>query len=79
MRTIQERRELTRRMRAYAILVAIELLHLPQAEHTALQVAAPQQEAPNVRSVPMEGIARSGRESSAPMVVVKSRAFLWWW
>lgn len=50
--------------------VAMLLLHLPQALHTALQVAAPQQDAAKVARVPMDGIARRGRDSSAPMVVV---------
>ena len=62
---IQDRMELMRRMRAYAIRVATlqairpELLstgditnlfpHFPQALHTAEQVAAPQQEAAKVK------------------------------
>jgi hypothetical protein len=40
-----ERMELRRRIRAYAIRVAMLLLHLPHALHTALQVAAPQHDA----------------------------------
>ena len=55
--------ELTRSIRAYAIRVAILLLHLPQAEHTAPQVAAPQHEAAKVKtcsglSVPLLADAR---------------------
>jgi hypothetical protein len=38
-------------MSAYAILVAMLLLHLPHAEQTALQVAAPQHEAAKVASL----------------------------
>jgi hypothetical protein len=40
-----ERIELRRRIRAYAMRVAILLLHLPHALQTALQVAAPQHDA----------------------------------
>jgi hypothetical protein len=36
---IHEKTELTRRIKAYAILVATLLLHFPQAEHTAEHVA----------------------------------------
>lgn len=44
------------------------LLHLPQALHTAEQVAAPQQEAAMVATVPTLGRASSGRDKSAPIM-----------
>jgi hypothetical protein len=48
---IQETIELKRRIRAYAIRVAILLPHFPPHElKTALQVAAPQQEAATPQS-----------------------------
>lgn len=67
------------RMAAYAIRVAMLLLHLPHAEHTAEQVAAPQQLAPKVRRVPIEGTARSGSDRSAPIVAAEIWALGWWW
>lgn len=48
--------------------MATLLLHLPQAEHTAEHVAAPQQLAPAVRRVPTLGTARRGSDSRAPIV-----------
>jgi hypothetical protein len=76
-------------MSAYAIRVAILLPHFPPQEpRTALQVAAPQQEAARlhtcpcqyarsrddgVPTVPIAGSARNGSDSTAPMVAVMSR------
>jgi hypothetical protein len=48
------------------------LLHLPQALHTAEHVAAPQQEAAKVASVPILGMASRGSDSSAPMISAMS-------
>ena len=45
-----ERMELMRRMKAYAIRVAMLLWNFPHAEHTAEQVVAPQHDAANVTS-----------------------------
>ena len=42
--------------------------HFEQELQTALQVAAPQQEAVKVRRVPILGNASSGRDRAAPML-----------
>jgi len=50
------------------------LLHFPQALHTALHVAAPQQLAPKVRRVPTLGTASSGIVRRAPILSVSIQA-----
>jgi len=45
------------------------LLHLPNALHMAEHVAAPQHDAAAVTMVPTLGMARSGKDSSAPIVL----------
>lgn len=74
---IHETIELNKRMRAYAIRVAMLFPHLlPQEPQTALHVAAPQHDAATAQILPTLGTAMSGMERSAPMIAVLS-LLLW--
>ncbi len=61
---------LTRRIRAYAILVAIEErnLDMPQGPQSMEHDAAPQQEAPTDHRVAADGRRRAGMARTAPIL-----------
>lgn len=61
---------LTKRMTAYAILVAMEErnLDMPHGPHSMEQEAAPQHDAPTDQTVAAEGRRRAGTARMAPML-----------
>jgi hypothetical protein len=67
---IHDRIELSRNSTAYPILVAILLEHLPVIEHSAENAAAPQHDAIHDPTIPSAGVAASGSDSNAPILLL---------